>query len=102
MRLQNESLRKQLEIQAADQRARPVATSLADPSQRADVKSADLKSADLKSWKADNPWFGADYPRTQFAMRYIKQLQKERPDLSGRALLDTVSTKVDETFAAKH
>jgi len=97
MRLQNESLRKQLEIQAADQRARPVATSLADPAQR-----ADLKSADLKSWKADNPWFGADYPRTQFAMRYIKQLQKERPDLSGRELLDTVSTKVNETFAAKH
>ena len=35
-------------------------------------------------------------------MRYMKQLQKERPDLAGRELLDAVSTKVDETFGAKH
>jgi hypothetical protein len=62
----------------------------------------DSRSQDLKSWKADNPWFGSDYARTQFAMRYIKQLQQERPDLAGRELLDAVSTKVNETFGAKH
>jgi len=50
----------------------------------------------------ENPWFGADYARTQFATRYIKQLEQERPDLAGRALLDAVSTKVNETFGAKH
>jgi hypothetical protein len=35
-------------------------------------------------------------------MRYAKQLQQERPDLVGRELLDALSTKVDQTFGAKH
>jgi TolA-binding protein len=91
MRQQNESLRKQLERQAASQPARLEATADADAS----------KSQDLKSWRADNPWYGSDYPRTQFATRYITQLHKERPELAGRELLDAVSTKVNETFAAK-
>jgi chromosome segregation ATPase len=92
MRLQNESLRKQLEREMANQPARPGTTDSTNSS----------KSADLKSWKADNPWFGSDYGRTQFATRYLKQLEKERPDLAGRELLDAVSTKVNETFGAKH
>ncbi len=89
MRVQNESLRKELEREAANQPPSPAATNAA-------------KNGDLKSWKADNPWFGSDYPKTQFAMRYMKELQQERPDLGGRALLDALSTKVDETFGAKH
>jgi TolA-binding protein len=92
MRLQNESLRKQLERQAASQPARLEATASTDAA----------KTQDLKRWRADNPWYGSDYPRTQFATRYITQLHKERPDLAGRELLDAVSTKVNETFAAKH
>ena len=88
MRLQNESLRKQLEREIANQPARPGATD-------------SPKSQFLKSWRADNPWFGSDYARTQFAMRYVKQLQKDRPDLSGRPLLDALSTKVNETFGAR-
>ncbi len=95
MRLQNESLRKQLESEIANQPARPVATA-------ATTSTAPLNSQDVKSWKADNPWFGSDYPRTQFAMRYAKQLQQERPDLTGRPLLDALSSKVNETFGAKH
>ncbi len=87
MRLQNESLRKQLEREMANPPSRPAADASKNP--------------DLKSWKADNPWFGTDYARTQFATRYIKQLQQERPDLSGRELLDALSAKVNETFA-KH
>jgi len=92
MRLQNENLRKQLEHETANQPARLVATHSTD----------DSKGQDLRSWKVENPWFGADYARTQFATRYIKQLEQERPDLAGRALLDAVSTKVNETFGAKH
>ena len=92
MRLQNESLRKQLEREIANQPGRSAATD----------STGSSKNPELKSWKAENPWFGSDYPRTQFAMRYMKQLQKERPDLAGRELLDAVSTKVDETFGAKH
>jgi len=93
MRLQNESLRKQLERQSADQAARPVVT---------DAKSAAAKSAEIKSWRADNPWYGSDYTRTQFAVRYVKQLQQEHPDLAGRELLDALSAKVDQTFGATH
>ncbi len=89
MRLQNESLRKQLERETANQPARPVTTN-------------STKGPDLKNWRADNPWFGTDYAKTQFAVRYLKQLQQERPDLTGRELLDAVSTKVNETFGAKH
>ena len=87
MRLQNESLRKQLERETANRPARPQA---ADSS----------KNPDIKSWRADNPWFGSDYAKTQFAMRYIKQLQQDRPDLGGRELLDALSMKVNERFGA--
>jgi hypothetical protein len=66
------------------------------------AKTNAAKSEDLKNWKAANPWFGSDYSKTQLAMRYMKQLQKDRPDLAGRELLDAVSTKVDETFGARH
>lgn len=90
LRLQNENLRKQLEREAANQPARPVTASSMVP------------GPDIKSWKADNPWYGSDYSKTQFAMRYVKQLQRERPDLTGRELLDALSAKVDETFGAKH
>jgi hypothetical protein len=89
LRLQNESLRKQLEREAASPPVGPVAT-------------ASAKNADLASWKAENPWYGRDYARTQFATRYVKQLEKERPELGGRELLDAVSMKVNETFGAQH
>jgi hypothetical protein len=58
------------------------------------------KTADLKSWKSDNPWYGIDYAKTEFAMRYAKQLQRERPDLVGRPFLDAVSAKVMDKFGA--
>jgi hypothetical protein len=90
MRLQNEALRKQLR-EAAIQPAPTTATA-----------TVHIKSAELKSWAADNPWFGSNYPKTEFAMRYVKQLQQERPDLSGRALLDALSAKVNATFSAKN
>jgi hypothetical protein len=93
MRLQNEALRKQLR-ETASQPAQPAATD--------NPKSAELKSAQLQSWRAENPWYGSDYPRTAFAARYAKQLQKERPDLTGRAFLDALSVKVNETFGDKH
>jgi TolA-binding protein len=99
MRLQNETLRKQLERESAIQAARPVAT---DYPRSAEVKSAEARNAEINSWRADNPWYGTDYARTQFATRYIKQLQKDRPDLTGRDLLDALSAKVDETFGRTH
>jgi TolA-binding protein len=93
MRLQNETLRNQLDNEkSAYQSAQPAA---ADYS-----KSSELKTAELKSWKSDNPWYGSDYAKTQFAMRYAKQLQKDRPDLVGRPFLDAISAKVKDTFPA--
>jgi hypothetical protein len=89
LRLQNESLRQQLERETVAPAAKPVATDSAR------VPS----SADVRSWHADNPWFGSDYAKTQFAMRYITQLQQQRPDLAGRDLLDALTAKVNETFA---
>jgi septal ring factor EnvC (AmiA/AmiB activator) len=96
MRLQNEALRKLL---------RETASQPAQPTAAGDAKSVEKsaeKSAELKSWTAENPWFGANYPKTEFAMRYAKQLQHDRPELTGRAFLDALATKVNETFGEKH
>ena len=88
MRLQNELLRKEL---AHDKSAnQPVHASATDYS----------KTPEIKSWKSDNPWYGMDYAKTAFAMRYAKQLQQEQPDLVGRPFLDAVSEKVRDTFGA--
>jgi TolA-binding protein len=88
MRLQNELLQKQLEHDKSA--IQTVQASMTDYS----------KAPDVKSWKSDNPWFGTDYAKTQFAMRYAKQLQQERPDLVGRPFLDALSEKVRDTFGA--
>jgi TolA-binding protein len=89
MRLQNEVLHQQLEHEkSANQTAPPPATDYS-------------KSPESKSWRLENPWYGSNYAKTEFAMRYAKQLQKERPDLVGRPLLDAIAAKVNETFGAK-
>jgi hypothetical protein len=88
MRLQNELLQKQLEHD----------NSASQPGQRLAVDYS--KTAEVKSWKSDNPWFGTDYAKTEFATRYAKQLQQQRPDLVGRPFLDAVSARVEEKFGA--
>jgi hypothetical protein len=89
MRLQNELLQKQLEHDKS--LTQTVRTSATDYS----------KTAEVKSWRSDNPWYGTDYAKTEFAMHYAKQLQQEQPDLVGRPFLDAVSAKVRETFGAR-
>ena len=89
MRLQNDKLRAQLaHDQSANQPDRPAAIDYS-------------KTPEVRSWKSDNPWFGSDYAKTEFAVRYAKRLQQERPDLVGRPFLDALSAKVNENFAAK-
>jgi hypothetical protein len=88
MRVQNELLQKQLEEDKSVNQAIRVSTT--DYS----------KTPEVKNWKSDNPWFGTDYAKTAFAMRYAKQLQREQPDLVGRPFLDAVSAKVNDTFGA--
>ncbi|MGA2190112.1 MAG: hypothetical protein ABSH33_16420 [Steroidobacteraceae bacterium] len=118
MRLQNEALRQQLKLENSASQAAPgqpapsqpapgqlapsqPAPSKAAPSQPAPLQAADnSKASDLKSWKSDNPWFGSNYAKTEFAMRYAKELQHERPDLVGRPFLDALSAKVRDTFGS--
>ena len=88
MRLQNELLQKQVEQDKSVNQ--PVRVSTTDYS----------KAAEIKSWKSENPWYGRDYAKTDFAMRYAKKLQQEQPDLVGRPFLDAVSAKVNGTFGA--
>jgi hypothetical protein len=86
MRLQNELLQKQLEHDKS-------------VNQTVRVAAADYsKTPEINRWKSENPWFGADYAKTAFAMRYAKQLQQEQPDLVGRPFLDALSAKVSDTF----
>jgi TolA-binding protein len=88
MQHQNELLGEQL---AHEKSPNPTAPSPA---------SDDSRRQEAQSWKAENPWYGSNYARTQFAMRYANQLQKERPDLVGRPFLDAISAKVKDTFGA--
>src|ERR1700679_4275648 len=86
MRLQNELLQKQLEHdKSVNQPVRALATDYS-------------KTPELRNWKSENPWFGTDYAKTEFAMRYAKQLQRDQPDLVGRPFLEAVSAKVSATF----
>jgi septal ring factor EnvC (AmiA/AmiB activator) len=115
MRQENASLRQQMEREAANQAANQTANQAAIQAanqaamqavnQAARARTADstamVTRQDLRNWKAENPWFGSDYVRTQYAMHYTKQLQKEQPELTGRALLDAVSAKVNQQFAAR-
>ena len=96
MRLQNELLQKQLEHDRSVSQS--VQASATDNSKI--LESDDSKALAVNSWKSDNPWFGVDYAKTALAMRYAKQLQRERPDLVGRPFLDAVSDKVRDTFGA--
>jgi predicted RNase H-like nuclease (RuvC/YqgF family) len=87
MQHQIELLSKQLEHQkSANQPVAPAAL--------------ESKRRELQNWKAENPWYGSEYKRTQFAMRYAKQLQQEQPDLVGRPFLDAISAKVTDKFGA--
>jgi hypothetical protein len=99
MRLQNELLQKQLEHDRSAVQA-VQAVQVAHASTTDYSKTPEAKTAEVKSWKSENPWFGTDYARTQLAMRYAKQLQKEQPDLVGRPFLDALSAKVNDTFGA--
>ena len=89
MRQQNEALRAQLgREQSAAQSGRPASTDYP-------------KTAEVRGWKSENPWFGSDYAKTEFATRYARQLQQERPDLVGRPFLDAVSAKVRDKFDSR-
>jgi TolA-binding protein len=110
MRLQNEALRKQLaQEKSANQPAQPAAMDHSAtpehhstaPEYQSATPEKHSTTPEITSWKSDNPWFGSDYAKTEFAMRYAKQLQQERPDLVGRPFLDALSAKVNETFGTK-
>jgi len=88
MREQNELLQKQLENDKS--MIQTVRASATDYS----------KTPEVKNWKSENPWYGTDYAKTDFAMRYAKRLQRERPDLVGRPFLDALSARVSDTFGA--
>jgi len=60
--------------------------------------AGEAKRREVQDWRANNPWYGSDYPRTQYAMRYAKELQQEQPDLVGRPFLDAISAKVTDKF----
>jgi hypothetical protein len=56
------------------------------------------KSQVFARWASENPWFGPDRTRTEFAMQYAKQLRHEQPKLFGRKFLDAVTAKVRGNF----
>lgn len=87
-RLQNELLRKKLEQEQSTNPSKPQESPQVDYS----------KSPEFQNWLSDNPWYGSDRAKTEFALLYAKQLRQERAELIGRPFFDAVSMKVNETF----
>jgi hypothetical protein len=92
-----------------EQQQQELAQSLSDDKQRRirDQKMERLgfpspataaESQEFARWVSENPWFGADKMKTQFAMQYAKQLRREQPRLLGRMFFDNVAGKVGERF----
>jgi len=71
----------------------------------ANAGPAPLAAVDLAAipgyvgWRGENRWFGADRPRTEFALLYAKELHQEQPDLDGRPFLNAVAARVRDVFA---
>jgi len=89
-RLQNELLQKRLEQEQATSQARQT-TPQVDYS----------KSPEFQTWQAENPWFGSDRAKTEYALLYAKQLRQDQPNLMGRPFFETVSAKVAEVFSVR-
>lgn len=87
-RLQNELPRRKLEDQQSTNPSKPQESPQVDYS----------KTPDFQKWQSENPWFGPDRAKTEFALLYAKQLRQERAELIGRPFFDAVSIKVNETF----
>ncbi len=89
-RLQNELLQKKLEQEQSTAQTRQT-TPQVDYS----------KSPEFQTWRAANPWYGSDRAKSEYALLYAKQLQRDQPNLSGRPFLDAVAAKVAEVFGAQ-
>jgi len=87
MKLENELLKQKLERQKSG-----------DQSQTSAPK-ANLSPA-FRAWLADNPWFGRDRPRTEYANLYARELRRQQPTLVGRPFFDAVGAKVKEVFGS--
>jgi hypothetical protein len=86
--LQNEILRRKLEQEKQSTQSAPQPPQVNQP-----------LDPEFNRWQSENPWFGSDRARTEFAILYGKQLRQERPDLTGAPFLAAVSAKVKEIFA---
>jgi hypothetical protein len=92
-----------------EQQQQELAQSLSDEKQRRiqDQKMERLgfpnpatgsESEEFARWVSENPWFGPDKMKTEFAMQYAKQLRRKQPGLLGRMFFDNVAAKVGEKF----
>jgi hypothetical protein len=92
-----------------EQQQQELAQSLSDEKQRK-IQEQEMERLGLKNpasgsesqefarWVSENPWFGADKMKTQFAMQYAKQLRHQQPSVLGRMFFDNVAAKVREKF----
>ena len=60
--------------------------------------ATESEGQEFARWVSENPWFGSDKIKTQFAMQYAKQLRHEQPNLLGRMFFDDVAAKVRGKF----
>lgn len=89
--LQNEILRRQLEPDQSANQPRPQQAPQVDYS----------TTPEFRNWLSENPWFGTEKAKTEFALLYAQQLRRERPGLTGRPFFDVVTAKVLQTFGAE-
>lgn len=52
----------------------------------------------FKDWATENPWFGTDEPKSDYAMGVAGRLRASQPHLTERAFLDAVAKAVNTQF----
>jgi Cu/Ag efflux protein CusF len=60
------------------------------------LSEADLAKGVFESWQSQNPWFGSNKAKTQFAMQNAEQLRRDQPDLIGREFFNVAPALLQE------
>lgn len=91
---------KELELtEQFDEAGRALTEAAARPTKKAPPtppSEAPQDDPEFKQWMTENPWFGKDTRRTNFAIATAQDLRAQ--NITGRMLLDKVNEEVNATF----
>lgn len=97
--LQTELTEITTELRQADAEAREGTQRRRDDTNGRQLETKDFTQEPwFKEWNTDNPWFGQDQERTEYAAFAAQQVQRSNPNLRHREFLDEVGRRVEKVF----